>query len=546
MQREMATRNAGVPPDERIEYRMGVNLGDIMVQGREIAGDGVNVASRLESLADAGAICVSSAVREQVHGQLDAELVDIGEQQVKNIQRPIRVYRVVIDRSNGAARVPATSAAAKTRSAGRRLALIVASIALAGAFGVWTIAYRSDRPQSLPLSVALIPLTESGADVASSRSAANALTNDLAVALGRSVRYAPLVAMEQRDSLRYAAVDSAATARVLRSRYVVTGDVRHEAGSLAVTLHLSDGETGTQPWSTRVALPEMEISKDPSTMINRLTWRLRNALRTAENARALTARYDSSQPSDLVARAYAIWRGDLASMREARKLFDTALRIESSHVEALLGRAWTLNHEYEDDPRSDRDRIVAEMEDLSRRAIAVDPGYSRAWNTLGTAFVWQGRYDSGLEANARAIGLDPANKDSLINRGWIMDVSGQAHRAPALVEQAHSIDPETYSYELNEACEFQVLLAQFEKAAQSCAQAAALEEWSQDQVWLVAALAQLGDSAGVESAKRELTRRQPGFTVGGFRAQRRSQNPVYVEQVERNLFAGLRKAGLPE
>jgi len=98
IQREMAKRNAGSPPNELIEYRMGINLGDIMVQGTEIAGDGVNVASRLESMADPGAICVSSAVREQVHGQLDAELVDIGDQQVKNIARPIRAYRVVIAR----------------------------------------------------------------------------------------------------------------------------------------------------------------------------------------------------------------------------------------------------------------------------------------------------------------------------------------------------------------------------------------------------------------------------------------------------------------
>ena len=96
IQRAMGKRNAALGADERIDHRIGVNLGDIIVRGSEIAGDGVNVASRLESLAEPGAICVSSAVREQVHGQLDATLVDIGEQRVKNIARPIRVYRVGI------------------------------------------------------------------------------------------------------------------------------------------------------------------------------------------------------------------------------------------------------------------------------------------------------------------------------------------------------------------------------------------------------------------------------------------------------------------
>ena len=545
MQRAMSRRNADVESSARIDYRMGVNLGDIMEHGSEIAGDGVNVASRLESLAEPGAICVSSAVREQVHGQLDAALVDIGEQRVKNIARPIRVYRVTIDGSGIRDPVPTTPAVRKADLPRRSLALIVAGVLLASGFVWWTVANRPERHR-LPLSVALLPLLDSSAVSGSNKSTASALTNDLTVALSRSVRYASLVAADRDERFRGESVDPAAAARDLPSRYVLSGGVRHDDGNLAVTLHLTDGETGTRPWSTRVTVSDAETGNHSSMLVNRLTWRLRNALRTAENARALTERYDPRRASDLVGRANAIWRGDLASMYEARKLFDAALRIEPNNVEALLGRAWTLNHEYEDDPRSDRDHIVAEMEDLSRRAIVIDPAYSRAWNTLGTALVWQGRYDSGLEANARASALDPANKDTLINRGWMMDVSGQAHKSAALIEQAHAIDPEPYSYELNVACEFQILLGHFEQAARSCAQAAALEEWSQDQVWLIAALAQLNDAAGLESAKRELMRKQPAFTIGGFRAQRRSQNLVYIEQVERNLFAGLRKAGLPE
>ena len=94
IQREMAKRNEGVAAEDRIDYRIGVNLGDIMVDGSDIVGDGVNVASRLESLAEPGGICVSGSVREQVRGQLDVEFVDIGEQQVKNIERPIRVFAV--------------------------------------------------------------------------------------------------------------------------------------------------------------------------------------------------------------------------------------------------------------------------------------------------------------------------------------------------------------------------------------------------------------------------------------------------------------------
>ncbi len=106
-----------------------------------------------------------------------------------------------------------------------------------------------------------------------------------------------------------------------------------------------------------------------------------------------------------------------------------------------------------------------------------------AWNTLAASLAWQGRYDSALEASARAIGLDPSNKDSLIARGWIMDVSGQAQKTLDLLAQSRAIDPEIYGYEMDIACEANVLLGRFADAAQACAKAAALENWTQNQVW---------------------------------------------------------------
>ena len=119
IQGEMAKRNAGVAAEERIDYRIGINLGDIMIDGSDIVGDGVNVASRLESLAEPGGICVSSSVREQVHGQMPVTFVDIGEQQVKNIQRPIRVYRVMLDHAMDRTKAVALSLPSRANSRAR-------------------------------------------------------------------------------------------------------------------------------------------------------------------------------------------------------------------------------------------------------------------------------------------------------------------------------------------------------------------------------------------------------------------------------------------
>jgi tetratricopeptide (TPR) repeat protein len=158
----------------------------------------------------------------------------------------------------------------------------------------------------------------------------------------------------------------------------------------------------------------------------------------------------------------------------------------------------------------------------------------------------QGRYDSALEASAQAIRLDPSNKDAVMVRGWIMDVSGHADNTLDLLAQSRAIDPEVYDYEMNVACEAYVLLGRFKDAAGSCSKAAALQNGAQNEVWLIAALAQLDDRSTLDAAKKELLRKQPGFTIGGFRSQDRSTNPLWVKQADENLYAGLRKAGLPE
>ncbi|MEP7276292.1 MAG: adenylate/guanylate cyclase domain-containing protein [Betaproteobacteria bacterium] len=544
VQRAMRVFNQSKPLEDRIEFRMGINIGDIIVDGTDIAGDGVNVAARLEALAEPGGICVSAAVREQVHGSLDVGFSDIGDQQVKNIMRPIRVFAVDLNDAASMQRVGATHARSVKKAPNRAALLGLTTFVLLGLGGWWAWSHNSALP-ALPLAIAIMPLSTPSNDTASA-ALGDTITKNLRVAVGRSIRNAPLVAASRIDAYSDKGADPRAKARALNARYLVDGDARSEAGQVTVTLQLVDGESAAQVWSTQVSLPEAQSVGGASPLINRLTWRLRNAVGDAQTARATAGRATANEPSDLVSRAYAVWADDLASTFAARRLFDAALHIDPNYVPALIGRAWTLNVEFEDDPKSNRDRIVLEMDGLARRATTIDPDNASAWNLLTTALGWQGRYDSALEASARAIRLDPANKSSLINRGWVMDVSGQAQNTPELLAQSRAIDPDAFAYEFNVACEAYVLLGRFTDAAQACAKAAALENWTQNQVWLIAALAQMDDRAAMDTAKKELLRKQPGFTILGFRSQQRSSHPVWVKQAEDNLYVGLRKAGLPE
>jgi len=313
-------------------------------------------------------------VRDQVHGSLDVRFDDIGDQQVKNIMRPIRVYAVNLRaaapaRTKGLTSFPSIETI-RFRSSVLKLMTVV--ILVLTGIGGWWAWQRNSGPAALPLAIALIPLSTpdgrtEGAPLG------DRLTKDLRVALGRSIRTAPLVAATRTSGYTKTSADPRATARDLNARYLVEGDARHDAEQVTVTLQLVDGETGAQAWSTQVSFPVAQTVGDASPLVNRLTWRLRNAVADAEVARALAGRATRNEPSDLFARANAVWGESLASMFDARKLFDAALRIDPNYVPAILGRAWTLNVEFEDDPKSDRDRIVLEMDELARRAINIDP-----------------------------------------------------------------------------------------------------------------------------------------------------------------------------
>ena len=228
IQRQMQTRNASATTDERIDYRIGVNLGDIMVEGNDIAGDGVNVASRLEALAEPGGICVSAGVRENVHGQLDVEFVDGGEQRVKNIARPIRVFRVLLD---GAA------SGTNTRSPARRfglrrsswLGLVIGSALGLTALAAWLV------PQFLPgsgardtepaMSVAIMHFA--GPPSPEGRNEAEQVSRSLASAIGQD-RWVQVIASNDAADVK---------SRPTHVRYIVEGEV----SPTVLTARLMDG-----------------------------------------------------------------------------------------------------------------------------------------------------------------------------------------------------------------------------------------------------------------------------------------------------------------
>jgi adenylate cyclase len=551
VQRGMAERNAGVPPEQRIDFRIGINVGDIIIDGDDIFGDGVNIAARLQTLAEPGGICVSRVVRDQVLDKLSFGFDDLGPQEIKNIARPVGVYRV--DLGSEALQQPngGRKRWQRLRQAlgSRWFAVAAVVFALIGAaVGYLFVQHTTLAPPGPPfMSVAVMPFTPASAS-ADDEGQAERITQDVTSGLGRAMPYALVASHGLAAKYRGMPVDPRAVGRDLNVRYLVEGDVRNTAGAVVVMARLVETSNGTQQWSDRVATLSSREGADD--IITQLKNRLRPALYDAEQKRAAQLPKAAATAMDLVLRGDALWEGDpsLNGLLEARKLYEAALRLDNASAAALMGIGWTLYSQLQDDPAVDHDRVVKELDEISSRVIRADRANPNAWLLRQAALSRQWRWNEAFEANTEALRIDPYRNITLGERGGLLIRTGRPEEALPLLEQAIALDPRgqaVYAY-LGYQCRSYLVLGHYDDAILACEKSLALEDFSGTYLYLVAAYAQKGDLAKAAAAKTELLKREPGMSIARIKAFKISDNPIYQQQFETYIFAGLRKAGIPE
>jgi adenylate cyclase len=553
VQRGMAERNAGVPAAQRIDLRIGINVGDIIIDEDDIFGDGVNVAARLQTLAEPGGICVSRVVRDQVLDKLSFAFEDLGPQDVKNITRPVEAYRV--DLGSGALPTPSPGRRRwqrLTRALGwQGLAPGVVAFGLAG-IAVWVLPqFWRTAPATQPpaFSVAVLSFAAPGGTSADQQFA-ELLTQQITGALGRAMHYATIVSHHHVATEAGKAIDTRAIGRERNVRYLLEGDVHTGGDKVSVTAKLVDTESATQLWSDQFDAARSKWAADSGEASWPLIKGLRAALWRAEEQRVAHGSEGSASPWDLVLRAGILERNrSLKGVLEARKLYDEALRLDPAFTTALNGRAWINVELWEDDPNANRVRLAQEMDEFARRAVAIDRADSLAWLMRAGALTLQWRWDAALEADAEAMRLrQPWSTAAGGWRPWILILTGRAGEALTLLDKAIALEP---SLALNpnfrhNQCYAHLLLGQLDKAIATCEQSVAGGDDWWPYMFLTAAYAQTGDMAKAAVSKAELLRRRPGFSITRFNALGLSDNPVFLQQNETNFIPGLRKAGIPE
>jgi adenylate cyclase len=559
VQRAMHAENQSKPLDERIEFRIGINLGDIIVDGTDIAGDGVNVASRLEALAEPGGICVSSAVREQVHGSLDVGFDDIGEQQVKNIMRPIRVFAVALDSkaASHSSRDQADNRAARNGIASRastqqpslraRFAWAVALLTLAaiglGAF--WWNARVSNAVAPPAMSVGVSPLIAQVGNIAASQRA-ESLTRDLSAQLARADVAIRVVPMTARQGSPGNSTDVAPAPNV---RYVLEGEVQPRQDLTEIRLRLVNGASGEQIWNETVSLKEPATAAEQMRSLRTAMEHLRGRLFEVEIGRAIAEPTRATTAMDYVLRAQAIANTDksLDRLRRQEALYEEGLRRDPDLVPALVGVFYVLDGQLDVDSNVDRAHLIRRMDEVTSRAVNLNRTAPETWSVRAGALIYMGRWDAALEANAKAIQLDPDAAWLVAQRAWFMSMNGRPAEAVTLVAQAIAMDPPGFWWTIRVGCEAHLLLGQYDQAIAACERATGQAGDEFDIAYfLAAAYAHTGATKRAAEEKAKILRGSPGFTIATLRAKQYSTNPEYMRLAEAHWYTGLRKAGIPE
>jgi TolB-like protein/class 3 adenylate cyclase/tetratricopeptide (TPR) repeat protein len=510
VQRGMASRNSDVAQDKRIEFRVGINLGDVVVEGDDLLGDGVNVAARLEGIAEPGTICLSDDAYRQIKGKIDLAVRDLGEQPLKNIAAPIRVYVLSPDSRQPTASAPVPAGHAP------RLSIVVLPFANIG----------GDPEQEYFVD----GMTES-------------LTTDLSRIAGSMV-----IARNTAFTYKGRPFDVKKIGGELGARYVLEGSVQRAGNRMRLNVQLVDTESGHHLWAERFDKPVADLFDMQDEIVARLAGALSTHLVAAEARRAERAPHPDSM--DLYFQGMAcINNGEIPEyMLQARNFFARALALDPGNVEALVGSAYVdsvvAGHLFS----KDRQERFAAAEMSLTRALSLAPNHAWAHMMLGHAYIFTNRATHGMAECQRALALDRNLAMAHACIGQAKYFTGRGEETEAHVLEALRLSPRdtnAYVWMVFAGNAKQQLGAQEEALAWYRRAVEINRNLPVTHFFLAAALALLGRLDEARSAAHAGLALDPTFTVARFRAGASSDNPVYLRQRE-SICEGMRRAGVPK
>jgi len=510
----------GQPEDRRIRLRIGVNLGDIIVEEGDIFGDGVNIAARLEGLGDAGGLCISGTVFDQVHNKTDLDFEDLGERQLKNISEPIRIYRLA-----------GRPVQEEVRSSSAIESIIGLDFAL------------PDYP-----SIAVLPFTVMSTDP-EQEFFADGVSEDIITALSKISRLL-VVARNSTFTYKGKAVDVRQVSREQGVRYVLEGSVRKAGGRVRVTAQLIDATTGHHLWAERYDRDLEDIFAVQDEITREIVVALDVQLREGEQHRVWSNGTQSLEAWECVRLATDdILGGSAEAQPKATELIERALAIDPDYAIAWAMRGWLYFTEADVGggiSNSEQfEKAQAAAFRCGHRALEADPNCAEAYGILALTHLNAGDHDAAIEMSEKAIALAPNNAELLGGvASAVMRKSGRPERGAELVKKAMRLCP-FYRPGLLRALgnNYRMMSGRLE-AAVACYRESLKREsgYLATHVNLTSALGELGRLDEARDAAREVLGQSSNFSIKAYAAGLSYRDPSDRERIAE----GLRQAGLPE
>jgi adenylate cyclase len=511
VQGEMAARNADLPTERRIDFRIGVNLGDIIIDGNDIFGDGLNVAARLEGLAEPGGICVSRVVRDQVRDKLAISFEDMGEQQVKKIARPVRAYRILLAERAGRTLILPEKAAPRP---------------------------LPDRP-----SIAVLPFKNVSGDL-EQEYFVDGLTEDIITALSKW-RWFLVIARNSTFAYKGKSVDLKEVGRDLGVRYVLEGSMRMAGQRVRITSQLIDTATGTHLWAERYDRDLTDIFAVQDDITSRVVAAIEPALARAESQRVIAKRPEHMGAWDYCQRGFwHVNKGTATDGKAAYGLFKQALMLDPNLADAHLGLARALIVQWDYGSVEDFAPLVRQAREYGLQAVALDSENPQAQYVLAQTSHWAGDVRAAITHASRAIELNGNFALGHFYLGIALSLDGRHEEALEAIETGWRLsprDPRASTWLANKARVF-YHLRRCEEEIETALSARRIQPHAYGALVLVASYAQLRRDEEARSALVDI-RALPG----GSTKTTRWYLDRYSDRVAREHMAdGLRKAGLFE
>jgi adenylate cyclase len=552
IQRELAERNAESSYERRMQFRIGVNVGDVVEEEDRIYGDGVNIASRVEGLAEAGGICISGRVYDQVENKLDLEYEFLGEQAVKNIAIPLRIYRVLSHPGAAAHRVIKAKRAIVGKAWRNVFAATLAVVVVGAAVAVWHFYFRfpavevaAVEKMAFPLpdipSIAVLPFDNMSEDP-EQEYFSDGLTDQIISTLSK-IRNLFVIARNSTFTYKAKPVKVQKVAEDLGVRYVLEGSVQRTADRIRITAQLIDATTGYHIWSERYDREQNDIFAIQDDITMEITKAIGIELIEGEQARI----WQKTQTSNL--RAYEkflqgrqnILKGTKEKNVRARLLYEEAIALDPGYARVHVGLGWTHFYDARYGWAESRAESIKMADKYAQKAIEMDDTLDAAYTLLGAIYLVKCQHEKSIAQMERAITLNPNSAQNNSVMAGSLGCAGRWEEGIGYAEKSIRLAPTPPAYSFWILGRAYFMTGKYDKAIETFKRAVHVNpDYLIAHAFLAACYSSLDRHAEAAAEAEEVLRINPRFNLESYSKTLPYKNKADIER----YIAALRKAGL--